>query len=107
MESAPGFTLSLSYATVSVLLTPQPPAVRFPRVGRQELGWKLRIEAVQTAWGDMREERNRVQAKGKAGGADNWALEEVADWIKSLLVRESTLVTVSIDVNSRLRRKMH
>lgn len=46
-----------------------------------------RVRVVEEAWKTMREQASRVKSKGKAGGgADIWALEEVANWVEDVLV---------------------
>ena len=83
---SPAFALSLSYANLTVLLAPRPPVLVFPRGVRREVGWRGRVRAVEEAWTIMRTQRRKVTGKGKVGGADAWALEEVAEWVVEILV---------------------
>ena len=83
---SPAFSLSSSYAKLSILLTPRIPYLSYPRETRRELGWERRLRAVEKAWTIMRQQRDGAKGKGKAGGADDWALEEVAEWVIQLLV---------------------
>jgi pre-rRNA-processing protein IPI1 len=83
---SPAFSLSLSYANLAVLLAPRPPKLVFPRGLPRELGVRGRVRAVEQAWGLIRDQAMKAKGKGKAGGADVWALEEVAQWVVDVLV---------------------
>lgn len=80
---SPLFELSLSYSKLAILLAPKPQALEFPR-GKKEVGWKARVRATEESWRAM---RAVVKGKGKGRSADGWALEEVAEWIITVLVR--------------------
>jgi len=77
---SPAFELSLTYSKLAILLAPRPKALVFPK-GNKEIGWKLRIRATEESWKAM-----RSVGKGKGRSADGWALEEVSEWIISVLV---------------------
>jgi len=81
---SPAFDLSLTYSKLAILLAPRPKVLAFPK-GKKEVGWKLRIRASEESWKEM---RMIGKSKGK-GKADGWALEEVSEWIISVLVRQS------------------
>ncbi|WWD18408.1 hypothetical protein CI109_102858 [Kwoniella shandongensis] len=89
---SPGFELSLAYSNLAVLLAPRPPALVWPETTTSKGGparqsrSAMRVKAVETAWGKMRETaRDTGKGKGKASSADNWAMEEVAEWVKDVL----------------------
>ena len=44
------------------------------------------VRAVEEAWTEMRAQAKRVDGKGQVGRADEWALEEVSDWVVEILV---------------------
>jgi len=54
----------------------------FPK-SKKEVGWKLRVRATEESWRVM---KVVGKSKGKGKQADGWALEEVSDWIISVLV---------------------
>jgi pre-rRNA-processing protein IPI1 len=80
---SPAFELSLTYSKLAILLAPRPKILVFPK-GKKEVGWKLRIRATEESWKTM-----RSIGKGKGKQADGWALEEVSEWIISVLVSPS------------------
>lgn len=80
---SPLFELSLSYSKLAILLAPRPRPLEFPR-GKKEVGWKARVRATEESWKAM---RAITKGKGKGRSADGWALEEVAEWIITVLVR--------------------
>lgn len=71
----------MTYSKLAILLAPRPKVLVFPK-GKKEVGWKLRIRATEESWKEM---RMVGKSKGK-GKADGWALEEVSEWIVSVLV---------------------
>ncbi|WVQ80727.1 hypothetical protein IAT38_002832 [Cryptococcus sp. DSM 104549] len=84
----PGFELSLAYANLAVMLAPRPCALEFPQSlerGKKEVGWRERVKATEEAWRKMREMERVSKGKGKAGAADHWAMEEVAEWVDDVL----------------------
>ncbi|OCF40193.1 pre-rRNA-processing protein IPI1 [Kwoniella heveanensis CBS 569] len=88
----PAFELSLVYANLAMLLTPRPVELAYPREltrGKKEVGWRERVKAIEIAWNDMREREKggnaKSKGKGKANGADHWAMEEVAEWVVDIL----------------------
>ena len=76
------FELNLAYANLAILLAPPVPPLNIKKKGGQkDMGWKVRIEAVEEAWKGARE------ATKSKKGADDWAIGEVAEWIEATLVR--------------------
>lgn len=80
---SPAFELSLTYSNLAILLAPRPQPLVYPE-GKKEAGWKGRVRATEESWKAM-----RAVTKGKSSsrGADGWALEEVSEWITTVLVR--------------------
>lgn len=81
---SPLFELSLAYSKLAILLAPKPKSLEYPR-GKKEVGWKARVRATEESWKAMRADV-RGKGKGKGRSADGWALEEVAEWIITVLV---------------------
>jgi pre-rRNA-processing protein IPI1 len=81
---SPAFELSLTYSKLAILLAPRPKVLVFPK-SKKEVGWKLRIRAIEESWREM---RLITKNKGKGKQADGWALEEVSEWIISVLVSD-------------------
>jgi len=105
---SPAFSLSLSYANLGIFLAPRPPLLSFPRGIRRDLGWRGRIKAVEQAWTGMREQARKAQGKGKAGGADGWALEEVADWVIETMVTSTSFSALRLaDVKDSPHQQTH
>ncbi|ORY31386.1 hypothetical protein BCR39DRAFT_526388 [Naematelia encephala] len=80
----PSFDISLSYASLVVLLAPRPQILVFPKAVRRDTGWRIRVRAVEDAWKVMRESVKRDKGKGR-GSDSGWALGDVAGWIEDLL----------------------
>jgi pre-rRNA-processing protein IPI1 len=93
---SPAFELSLTYSKLAILLAPRPKGLVFPK-GKKEVGWKVRIRATEESWKEM---KAIGKGKGKGRSADGWALEEVSEWIISVLVR--LLAVSSIEVFAKL-----
>jgi len=67
-----------------------------------------RIKAVEQAWTGMREQARKAQGKGKAGGADGWALEEVADWVIETMVTSTSFSALRLaDVKDSPHQQTH
>lgn len=95
---SPALALSLSYANLAVLLAPQPVKLEWPKstpATRRDAGWRGRVKVVEQAWETMRAQASKAKGKGKAGGADVWALGEVADWVVDTLVSDPQMVVLS------------
>ena len=82
----PSIELNLVYANLVILLAPNLPALELPKNGRKEVGWRERVKIIEETWKGMREVQNNGKGRKKM---DEWAMDEVSDWIIDLLVRLS------------------
>ncbi|OWT40035.1 pre-rRNA-processing protein IPI1 [Cryptococcus neoformans Bt1] len=90
----PGFELSLAYARLAVLLAPRPVDLKFTKHSTKrgkEVGWRERVKATEEAWKTMRE----AKGKGKIG-QNQWAMEEVADWVVEVLAPKKDVLAPSL-----------
>lgn len=94
----PGFELSLAYARLAVLLAPQPVELTFIKHSTKrgkEVGWRERVKATEEAWKTMRE-AERAKGQGKTG-QNQWAMEEVADWVVEVLTPKKDVLAPSLN----------
>lgn len=93
----PGFELSLAYARLAVLLSPRPVDLTFTKHSTKrgkEVRWRERVKATEEAWKTMRESE-RAKGKGKIG-QNQWAMEEVADWVVEVLEPKKDVLAPSL-----------
>lgn len=81
----PALELDIIYANLALLLAPPTPDLLLPKNNRKEWGWRERIKAVEEAWKGMRQVAETAKGK-KSGGAEGWAIDEVAEWVIDTLV---------------------